>query len=403
MSPAQVVVCHPNSRIPERRYILDTILGCFLGLEYESVAEARDDTSISVVGCESDDQLVVRDVLLQTTDDRWLSTGSLPSLPLRTWHVSDCLCEARVVSRRIPVIYGQVLADGTFLQRNDQGIMLGLDVFGSAFFMLTRYEEVAKAVRDSHDRFPASQSLAYEEGFLDRPIIDEYVEILWSCMKRLWPGLRRRKWQYRLLPSHDVDHPLAVLNRPWADVLRSSAADVLRRGDIRLSWNRIRARADSASNNHDQDPYNTFDFIMDVSEKSGLRSTFYFITDHTGAGHIDGYYSVEMQWIRELMRRMHSRGHEIGLHGSYNSCSDANQARREFGRLLDAAREENIDQVEWGSRQHYLRWVTPITWRILAETGIGYDSTLAYADHVGFRCGVCHPFIAYDLVDRRVL
>ena len=53
--------------------------------------------------------------------------------------------------------------------------------------MLSRYEEAVLLDRDDHDRFPATASIAYKTGFLDRPIIDEYVEILWVAMKRVWP------------------------------------------------------------------------------------------------------------------------------------------------------------------------------------------------------------------------
>jgi len=41
--------------------------------------------------------------------------------------------------------------------------------------MLTRYEEVVKSVKDEHERFPARASLAYREGFLMRPIVNEYL------------------------------------------------------------------------------------------------------------------------------------------------------------------------------------------------------------------------------------
>jgi hypothetical protein len=52
--------------------------------------------------------------------------------------------------------------------------------------MLTRYEEVVKSDRDEHDRYLATASLDYQEGFLERPIFNEYLEILWACIKRLW-------------------------------------------------------------------------------------------------------------------------------------------------------------------------------------------------------------------------
>jgi hypothetical protein len=35
--------------------------------------------------------------------------------------------------------------------------------------------------------------------------------------------------------------------------------------------------------------------------------------------------------------------------------------------------------------------------------GLTYDSTVAYADHEGFRCGTCHPFRPFDLQQGREL
>ena len=57
--------------------------------------------------------------------------------------------------------------------------------------MLSRYEEYVDSSRDVHDRFPAKASLAYKEGFLDQPIINEYIELLFACMLCLWPNIKR--------------------------------------------------------------------------------------------------------------------------------------------------------------------------------------------------------------------
>ena len=56
-----------------------------------------------------------------------------------------------------------------------------------------------------------------------------------------------------------------------------------------------------------------------------------------------------------------------------------------------------------GGRQHYLRWQVPTTWRNWAAAGLSYDSTLSYADHAGFRCGICYEFPVYDLKQRKPL
>ena len=68
-------------------------------------------------------------------------------------------------------------------------------------FMLSRYEEVVKSDRDRFDRFPASASLAAQEGFLNRPIVNEYLEILWACLIRLWPQMQRNHAHFVCSPA----------------------------------------------------------------------------------------------------------------------------------------------------------------------------------------------------------
>jgi len=40
-----------------------------------------------------------------------------------------------------------------------------------------------------------------------------------------------------------------------------------------------------------------------------------------------------------------------------------------------------------------------VTWQL----GQRIDSTLSYADHAGFRCGICYEFSVFDLEKRQVL
>jgi hypothetical protein len=44
-----------------------------------------------------------------------------------------------------------------------------------------------------------------------------------------------------------------------------------------------------------------------------------------------------------------------------------------------------------------------MTWQIWKDAGLDYDSTLGFADHVGFRCGTCHEFPVFNLRTRSPL
>jgi hypothetical protein len=395
-----ITIRTPASYESERRYILSLLFHEFLGLNIQTQLADRSDVQITTGDTR---RLVIADGLFGVPEDQWLKPSSLPRQPLKIWNLRTAAIHPKTVSSSLPVIYGKDPGRAAFFVVSEGQISLGLDIFGAAFFMLTRYEEMVKsAARDRHARFPASASLAYQESFLEQPIVNEYIEVLWSCLKRLWPGLHRKSRRFQVRLSHDVDLPLCVAGKPPAQVLKSAAGDIVRRKEPVLALRRLNSFLRSRQRGPDVDICNTFNFIMDLSESHGIRSSFNFITDRT-AGKIDGSYSIKDPWIRRLLWHIHQRGHEIGLHPSYNTFRSPSQIQREFSVLLRTAKAENICQERWGGRQHFLRWEAPTTWQAWQDAGLDYDSTLTFADNVGFRCGVCYEYPVFNLRTRRSL
>ena len=148
------------------------------------------------------------------------------------------------------------------------------------------------------------------------------------------------------------------------------------------------------------DPFNTFDKIMDLSEACGETSTFNFICGKTHNS-FDADYQIDHPAIRRLMRHIHNRGHHLGLHPSYYTCSEPQLLIREAENLFKICEKEHIIQSEWGSRMHLLRWKWPTTLHGLKLSNLDYDSTLGFADRPGFRCGTCHPYNMFDPFNNR--
>ena len=396
-----LLIRHPLNYGPERAYILDVMCGEFLGLEFASIPEARNDVSISFP--DTGAELLVADVLFHTSETDWLKPQSLPALPLDQWQLPEDIAEsARIGSGSLPVIFGRPSGSGSFIAQRDDAIDLGLDIFGSAFLMLTRYEEACLAVRDEFNRFPACASLAKRASFLERPIINEYLEVLWACLRRLQPGLMRKTSEYQLIVSHDVDRIFDTRGAAWPTVAKNAIGDVAKRGDITLAAKRMYSKAYSSGGDFRHEPCNTFDFIMDCSEQFGIRSAFYFIA-HQGVEGLNGDYAIDMPWVRGLLRRIHARGHELGLHGSYNSYDDPAQIAAELVALQTIAEEEGVRQEGWGGRQHYLRWAAGTTWQGWDDAGLAYDSTLTFPEAAGFRSGTCFEYPAFNLCSRNPL
>jgi peptidoglycan/xylan/chitin deacetylase (PgdA/CDA1 family) len=384
-----LIVTTPRGRCAERGWIVEAIFGDYLGLSYRHEVADEQGVAISMDGA----RLELADVLLAAGDEVWLTERALPARPLARWRVTEDLPEAIVCEPELPVLYGEApwLEEGR----------LGLDVFGGAFLLLSRYEELVVAERDEHERFPARASLAAAEDFLSRPLVNEYAEVLWAVLRRRWPRLERHRREFRIAPTHDVDVPLSPTRPVWRELV-SAGADVARRSDLPLALRRLRATAERPLGRFDADPANTFDLLMDLDEARGLRGAFYFIAGRS-AGALDGRYSLEDRWLRRLMRRIHERGHELGLHTSYNSFRHPAQVLLERETLLRVCAEEAIEQSAWGGRGHYLRWANPDTWRGWDAAGLAYDSTLGFADSPGFRCGACFEYRTFDLVESRPL
>jgi len=398
------IVTAPPTRGPERQYVLDVVLREWLGLEYELVIGEGPYVSIARRDDPTGSTLRMRDLLFSTPDEAWLSAASLPSAPVGLVRPTFDGHRADGVARPLPILYGEPgleLGAGLW-RRSPRSLELAIDIFGSVFFLLTRYEEVVRTARDRHGRFGSDQSILGRDGFLDRPIADELVDLLWYGMSELWPGLQRPAPAFRLRLTHDVDHPWSVAGRPAWTVARSLAADLALRHDVRLAVRRSRSAMATVDEKVGQDPLERFDLFMDAAERHGIRSTFYF---HAGSTPLDFDYRYRPTdaFVAPLLRRIHDRGHEIGLHTSYVSHGSLERTRHEFEALLEACASLGIEQRSWGVRQHYLRLEIPLTWRIHEAVGLEHDSTLGFHDRMGFRAGTGREYPVFDLTERRAL
>lgn len=272
------------------------------------------------------------------------------------------------------------------------------DVLGLTYWMLARVEEIGRTDLDEHGRFPATASHCYLHGYLDRPIVDEWMHVLGQVILRQWPGIVLKSHAYSVQFSHDVDRPFLYAYMRWPSLIKAMLGDVIKRHSAALAFGRLLTWSRVAAGNLDVDPYNTFSWLMDVSEANGAKSCFYFICGQSNEK-FDPNYDINDPLLLSLLKTISSRGHKIGLHPSYNCFNSAGQIAVELGRLRHACARLGIEDMRFGSRMHYLRWEQPRTMLALNSAGLSHDSTLIYPDRIGFRCGTCHTFPAFDALN----
>ena len=128
---------------------------------------------------------------------------------------------------------------------------------------------------------------------------------------------------------------------------------------------------------------------MKLEEKYNARSSFFFLALDPA----DQDYEYRIEDLKDEIRTIQDRGWEIGLHGGHEGSVDPDKLRSEKQTL-----EKVTGTAIKGCRNHYLKFVVPDTWELLRNAGFCYDTTLGYADCIGFRNGMCHPFRPFNRI-----
>lgn len=388
----------PRSMHAEREYAARAILGVFMGQDFE-LLRTQEDGSVRLSVAGHVGSIVFPDLFFPLADDHWLLPSSFPDSLFTEDRFGGA--EAGIFSQfeGLPLIFAGVPR----AEESGASVFFPVDIFGLAFFMLTRYEEAASDSRDSFGRFPGICSMAYRFGFLDRPLIDQYVGILWEQISALWPGVNRVRRQFQIGVSCDLDSPYEY----GADSLfvagRRVLGDILIRKSLSAAKSTLRRTIAWHRKDYSLDRYMaSTQWIMAVNEECGNKVQFFAITGPTSDPR-DGVASIESAPVRCVLRSIRARDHAIGMHGTIGTASDEILMKREYSRFRKALESEGWCQGAVGSRQHYLMWDPLRTAAFLSRCGFHFDSSLGYPDLPGFRCGTCMEFPLFDLVDRKPL
>lgn len=269
-------------------------------------------------------------------------------------------------------------------QRSDGAIVINADLVAASFFMLSRWEETVIENRDHYDRFPASASLAFKQGFLDRPLVDEYGIILSKWIQLLLPGWSPLDLHPTIFLSHDIDSIRRFRS------IRSTARYILEELFVRHNWRNLTGTLRGFVDVDFDPDVKSIKLLAEISDHHHLSSAFYFKTNDPSLFEI-GYWkdnSLALHIIRDLL----NSGFEVGIHPSHYTYQNMDMLSEEVERLK---RVVGLSKI--GGRQHNLRFKAPNTWRDWENAGLSYDATVGYADHCGFRCGTCKPFKPFDI------
>lgn len=257
----------------------------------------------------------------------------------------------------------------------------GPDLLAAIFFCLSRYEEYQPFTPDAHGRFTASLSHAARFGYLHRPVVREWTAALGATLRAWFPDLPPpARSPFAFQPSYDIDILYAFSHRGWRG--HASGVKDLLTGRFRRAAHRWFPGP--------RDPYDTLSELQHLHGEYGLRPWYFWLLSSRQHPHDPNPYPIpesQRAWMRHLDGEA-----ECGIHPSYLSSERPELFATEKERL-----ETILNRPVARSRQHFLRFRLPDTYRALIDAGIRSEASMGYGDAVGWRAGTNRPFRWYDL------
>lgn len=135
---------------------------------------------------------------------------------------------------------------------------------------MSRYEEYLPHVKDSVGRFPVKESIAYQNNFLELPVVDLWAYKLLEALKERFPDLETKEKSYSFTSIINVTTSHAYAMRGISRTLGGFLLDL---GNFRFRdvWERF-----SVLLRLKKDPYDNFFELVDIHKKFPIKTMFFF-------------------------------------------------------------------------------------------------------------------------------
>ena len=295
---------------------------------------------------------------------------------------SRLLFEKKVYNQNIE-IFDEAGSPAFFKNERDAG-NFPFDIFSGIFYLLSRYEEYLPHNKDKYGRYDHQQSIAFTNGFLKIPLINNWLELFATYIKNNFSGFQIIKKVFHFLPTYDVD---MAFEWRYKGFIRNAGQllKLLGQQDYKKISTALKILEGKL-----KDPFDNFEFLRQLHEQLNLHAAYFFLVSTTDTKY-DKNISPYASGMKKLIQRLANKN-DIGLHPSYYSSQEEKKLKKEKFLL-----EEIAGNTIQKSRQHYLRFSLPATYRQLTEAGIKDEFSMGYGSVNGFRASYANSFYWYDI------
>lgn len=294
----------------------------------------------------------------------------------------------------IPILFHNNFTEPFIFDQNRKQLTIFIDIFASAFYFLSLWDEYVIKERDNHNRFIGKNSLLNKLDFLRKPIVTIYFNYLIFLINNYFNINIQKRNSYASL-THDIDYikkwSPGIIYRECIQYFLLNRLNVNFRKRFSRFYEFLKAFLIK------NDPYlNSLNKIIEFELKNNIRSTFFIKTGCTSKHDVS--YSVKNKFVKRKVEFLKEQNFDVGLHPSYKTYNNEIIMKDEKNRLINL-----LNNDKFGVRQHYLRYDINITPIIHEKLYFIYDSSLGYHDVEGFRTGFSFPHYLYSNKNDKVL
>lgn len=271
--------------------------------------------------------------------------------------------------------------------KNNKGSM-PFDLLGASFWLITRYEEYLPFKANKYNTFDYRSSLAWQNNFIDKPLVNIWLVELQKKLIALFPELKFKKQAFNYLPTIDIDNVFKYKHKGFVRTLAGFANNI-----VKWNFNEIKNTLKTVFFNK-QDEYDCYSFLIETNKRYQVSAIYFLLLGDYGVN--DKNHPATNLKFQELIKHLADYA-TLGIHPSFASNQQQQQLKVEVARLANITHKEVIN-----SRQHFGMLHFPQTYQWLINAGILNDYSLGYSQVVGYRASICSAYKWYILGEETI-
>lgn len=264
-----------------------------------------------------------------------------------------------------------------------KGNLFPFDVFAASFYLVSRYEEYLSQVRDQYGRFRAESTWMFENGMLQKPLVNIWAKALGDKLKAFYTDLTVKQPKFTFIPTYDIDAAWSYKHKGVYRTVGGFLVDLANGNRERIKERHQVLRGKR------KDPFDSFEFQFELQKEFKLKPIYFVLCGDYDTN--DKNIPIRKEAFQSLIKRLGDYA-DVGIHPSFSSYLDTAKLQKEINRLSDV-----LHRPLTKSRQHFLRMNLPRSYQKLIELDITDDYTMGFASQAGFRAGISDTFRFYDL------